>query len=566
MMITHEINMDLERSGAPVRIDAVRGDACTRQLRISLFSGGQAWEVPDDVNLLARFCKPDGTGGAYDSLPDDTAAISVSGSVVTVVLAPQVLTAAGLVWLDVCLFRNSAVISTFRIHIEVQPNASSGEDGSQDYYVSEGFVPTPADPVEGQFLRVTQVSDGGLVRQTRTAGVGEGMVDVLVNERMDLTEAEGNVTRQAYPVGGPISLGDADCVRLNTIGVRAVPGSAVRFALYGAARDGDAGTLTRLDVIGDAVADSVTGLAALELGGSYEITRDGTVILALAEESAVRCCELGPGLVTRNVIFFDDGNYRDDETGTTIPCGYTTGQSGESSIICAVYVRDLDHLTRCTLHEFIRESMTRLGKAEEGVSRALPAVSYLDEGKILQVAGGAWTTAESPSGGVSSWNDLTDRPFYEESGEVAIFPEQEVAVEYVDTEDGVREGGGIILPAPFALVAGETYRLVCNGVAHELVCQQLYEGVMALLHEVLDESGVPQSGSVVLVYYSPEARNSTEGAAELFVYDSDEPATCTLAVYHDETVIKTLDARYLPMDAIDQRIDAYIEEALGGDY
>lgn len=30
--------------------------------------------------------------------------------------------------------------------------------------------------------------------------------------------------------------------------------------------------------------------------------------------------------------------------------------------------------------------------------------------------------------------------------------------------------------------------------------------------------------------------------------------------------VKTLDAKYLPMDAIDERIGAYIEEALGGDY
>lgn len=35
---------------------------------------------------------------------------------------------------------------------------------------------------------------------------------------------------------------------------------------------------------------------------------------------------------------------------------------------------------------------------------------------------------------------------------------------------------------------------------------------------------------------------------------------------NEDGSVTTLDAKYLPMDAIDSRIDAYIEEALGGDY
>ena len=76
-------------------LDAVQLDADTRVLELTLMAGGVAWEVPSGMGVSVAFRKSDGRGGWYDKLPDGSKACSVSGNVVTAVLAPEVLTCAG---------------------------------------------------------------------------------------------------------------------------------------------------------------------------------------------------------------------------------------------------------------------------------------------------------------------------------------------------------------------------------------------------------------------------------------------------------------------------------------
>ena len=163
------------------------------------------------------------------------------------------------------------------------------------------------------------------------------------------------------------------------------------------------------------------------------------------------------------------------------------------------------------------------------------------------------------SGGVSSWNDLTDKPFYEESGEALIFAEQTLTI---PLSSGV--GELMISPAPFILVEGETYRVVWDGVEYELECISS-DGILILQHIVWDEStGEVTSGTFQIIYATPEISEMEGGAVALMTVDDTE--NHTLAIYQDSTVIKTLDAKYLPMEAIDARIEEYISEALEGDY
>lgn len=159
------------------------------------------------------------------------------------------------------------------------------------------------------------------------------------------------------------------------------------------------------------------------------------------------------------------------------------------------------------------------------------------------------------SGGVSSWNDLTDKPFGEEGGEVEIFPEQELTF--------TGSSGTYTLesaPALFVLVEGETYRVVLDGTEHELVCALDYYGALVLSHYVLNESGEPTDGTFVIMYGSAEVTGTEGGATAVSVFDSSNTATHTLGIYQNGTTIKTLDAKFLPMDAIDARIDAKLAE------
>ena len=95
--------------------------------------GGEAWSMPEDALARMRYCKSDGTKGIYDTLPDGTAAWSAEGNVITVVLAPQMLTAAGMVLAQLELIQGTAALATFTIQIGVERNPAAGALKSEDY-------------------------------------------------------------------------------------------------------------------------------------------------------------------------------------------------------------------------------------------------------------------------------------------------------------------------------------------------------------------------------------------------------------------------------------------------
>lgn len=129
MIITHKIKMDLSRRGPLPKIDAVQGDALTRQIQLEFYSNGTAWEVPDGVSAVVRFVKPDGTGGIYDTLPDGAAAYTIEGNTVSVILAPEVTTVSGAVFLAVTLIQGDAELSSFALTIHVQHNPNATVEG-----------------------------------------------------------------------------------------------------------------------------------------------------------------------------------------------------------------------------------------------------------------------------------------------------------------------------------------------------------------------------------------------------------------------------------------------------
>lgn len=133
MITTHKITMDLTNPGKMPRIHAVQDDRYCRNLELTLLANGEAWSVPESAVVQIRYCKPDGTGGEYDTLPDGTGAWSREGNVLTIALAPQVLTVAGAVSLSVTLVSGEARITTFGIGINVKPRVNADLMASEDY-------------------------------------------------------------------------------------------------------------------------------------------------------------------------------------------------------------------------------------------------------------------------------------------------------------------------------------------------------------------------------------------------------------------------------------------------
>lgn len=173
MIVTHKISMDLVRRSVPC-IEAVQDDRYSRDLQIRLTANGLPFSPPADCTVEVRFTKSDGRTGRYDTMPDGTAAWVLQDDLLTVRLAPQVLTAAGEVSMMVALNHQDAELNCFPIRIMVvaRPNLSVQ---SSHYVNVTRFLPQPSDATEpGMYLRVDSVDEQG--RVTAISGVGPASV------------------------------------------------------------------------------------------------------------------------------------------------------------------------------------------------------------------------------------------------------------------------------------------------------------------------------------------------------------------------------------------------------
>ena len=139
MNVNQNVSLNLTADGIPPRLHMVQGDSNTRTIVASLWDDSQPYNVPASAAVMMRFRKPDGTGGLYD-VTEGGAKISVSGNVVTVPVATQLLTVAGVVFaqLDVYGTATGAAaekLATFRLAIEVAPSVyPDAKIISSDYY------------------------------------------------------------------------------------------------------------------------------------------------------------------------------------------------------------------------------------------------------------------------------------------------------------------------------------------------------------------------------------------------------------------------------------------------
>lgn len=136
MEVINKVKIDLLKPGVKPIINAMQADENSRVLKIDLNANGSAWEIPDGASFSMAYKKPDGTRGLYDTLPDGSSASSVDGNVVSIRLAPQMLTVAGTVTASVIIASGDQRISTFPIIVNVIQNPAVGADGSEDYFYS----------------------------------------------------------------------------------------------------------------------------------------------------------------------------------------------------------------------------------------------------------------------------------------------------------------------------------------------------------------------------------------------------------------------------------------------
>lgn len=172
MIVTHKISMDLAHPSEPC-IEAVQDDRYSRDLQIRLTANELPFCPPEDCVVEVGFSKSDGRSGRYDTMPDGTAAWKLSGNLLTLRLAPQVLTAAGEVSVWVTMSCQGKELSCFPIRLLVhkRPNFTAG---SEDYVNIARFLPQPIQAEPGLFLQVEAVDAQGRVTAVRCGEAGSG--------------------------------------------------------------------------------------------------------------------------------------------------------------------------------------------------------------------------------------------------------------------------------------------------------------------------------------------------------------------------------------------------------
>lgn len=134
MTITQNISIDLQQPGSAPVVHAVQGEEYTREVKVTLYSGGVAWVPPEEIEIAVSYQKSDGTTGLYDKLPNGNAACTIENNSITAIMAPQMLTVPGLVKAVVIMYEEGSQLATFPFYLNVEPNPSASGGLSNDYY------------------------------------------------------------------------------------------------------------------------------------------------------------------------------------------------------------------------------------------------------------------------------------------------------------------------------------------------------------------------------------------------------------------------------------------------
>ena len=195
MTITHNLTLDLQRKGELQRIDVVQGDAFTRQVNLALLCGGKPWNIPICTPVV-RYSKPDGTEGIYETLPDGMPGVTYSGNTLTLELAPQMLTCAGPVQVQVELNLEDRRLATFTFMLVVEPGVALA--GKSEDYVNwtKAYLPQTTGAKVGQYVRVAEVDGSGRIIRVVSADTPDDAMQTALDAK-DAAENAGSKAGQA---------------------------------------------------------------------------------------------------------------------------------------------------------------------------------------------------------------------------------------------------------------------------------------------------------------------------------------------------------------------------------
>ena len=128
------LKVDIAHSGFVSPVEAVQGDGGIRSISVELMDSGKPWYPPAGTEVAVAYTHSNGTKGLYNKLPDGKKAVTLRDNIVTAVLAPQMLAAAGEVKAAI-VFSNAQLeqLTTFPITITVRKNLFADAQETVDY-------------------------------------------------------------------------------------------------------------------------------------------------------------------------------------------------------------------------------------------------------------------------------------------------------------------------------------------------------------------------------------------------------------------------------------------------
>lgn len=142
-------------------------------------------------------------------------------------------------------------------------------------------------------------------------------------------------------------------------------------------------------------------------------------------------------------------------------------------------------------------------------------------------------------GGVSSWNDLTDKPFEEVTEEGYVLPET--------TAENVDGMGAITEPYNAMPTPGKVYKVMWNGVEYN--CAAINSALMGDNYTTLGNTSamggeVATDDPFLIIFFSEEQAASS--GAYIGIIPTDGSESMTLSIYGSVTTLTPIPEKFLP--------------------
>ena len=134
MIVKLKMKTDLMNQTTCPVVSVPQNDGDCRVLELELFAGGEPWHVPEGTSVRLHYIKADGTGGAYDTLEDGSAAWSVNGNLLTISLVPQMFSVEGNLAAKVEFLQGEKRLNTFAFWIRVAHDCTTDAVEAEDYF------------------------------------------------------------------------------------------------------------------------------------------------------------------------------------------------------------------------------------------------------------------------------------------------------------------------------------------------------------------------------------------------------------------------------------------------